>query len=507
MSAKLLTMDSAQSVPELRRRALGVADALRDRGISAGDRVILKSGNSAGFVAVLLGLMHLGASVVLLDQRQRPAESARIARLARVRLAVVDGETPPVPGPESVSGYELLASAAGRSPADQTLRFDTWSELPDALITWTSGSTGEPKGIVKPGRAMLRNLERTIERMGYRPDDVLLPLLPFSHQYGLSLVLISYLAGCSLIVAPYGRLDRAVWMAGRARATIVDATPAVFLSLVNLVEKRAAIRADLGAVRMFCTGGAPLDQSAADRFTATFGAPLLDGYGSSELGNIAFATTANPVGCGRVLDGVEVRITDEDGAALPPGEVGELVVRTPDSFAGYLNASRADNGHGNNGGADAGEFTPAGRDWYPAGDLGMFDAAGNLFVLGRKSAVHRLGYTLYPEIIGHKAAACGAPVRVVALPDERLGSRLVFLVEDPANRGQEFWRERFDELLPDYEQPNKIVVIERFPLIPNGKPDRKMIGQIAQSAIAGEDTIGEHDAIARHEELESVVTV
>ncbi|MET9800389.1 class I adenylate-forming enzyme family protein [Streptomyces sp. NPDC006368] len=469
MPAKLLSMDSVQTRSQLQGTALRVADVLREHGVRPGDRVVLKAGNSAGFVAVLLGLMHRGASVALLDQRQRTEDSGRAAEQARARLAVVDDDAPPVPGPGRLYVYELLAAAAERRPADEQIRFDRWERLPDALIAWSSGSTGEPKGTVKSGRSVLRNVRRTIEFMGYRADDVFLPLLPFSHQYGLSILLAAWLADASLVVAPYRRLDRAVRMAGQAGVTVVDATPATHRSLINLVERRPELALDLASVRMYCTGGAPLDRAAADQFAKTFQLPLLDGYGSTEMGNIAAATPDNPVGAGRLFHGVEVLITDDDAVPLPPGAVGELRIRTPDSFSGYL--------------SPGGEVIPERPEWYRPGDLGTLDGAGNLFVLGRKSAVHRMGYTLYPDIIERKAAECGAPLKIVPLPDERLGSRLVFLVEDPRGGMPQYWRERICELLPTYEQPNRVVVVEKFPLNHNGKTDPRRMLRLAESAV------------------------
>lgn len=469
MSRKLLSLHSVQASDELRKSILCTADVLAGHGVRAGDRIALKAGNSTGFVTVLLALMHVGASIVLVDPGQPAHESAGAAERAGVRLAVLDQEAQPLPGPAAVSVLDLLAAAADRAPTADRVVFDRWRELPDALITWSSGSTGKPKGVVKGGRAVLDNLERTIAFMGYGEDDVLLPLLPFSHQYGLSMVLIAWLSGASLVIAPHRRLDQAVWMAGRAGATVVDATPATYRSLLNLVRRRPEMLADLSRVRMYCTGGSPLDRSAADTFREVFGLPLLDGYGSTEMGNLAYATAADPVGCGRPLEGVELRIMSEDGNPLPPGNVGELLIRTPDAFTGYLEPD--------------GRIRELDREWYAPGDLAMFDEAGNLFVLGRKSAVHRAGYTLYPEIIERKASDCGAPVKVVPVPDERIGNRLFFVVEDVDCRDALYWRERICALLPESEHPNRVLVTKVFPLNRNGKPDvREMVRLYAGEA-------------------------
>jgi acyl-CoA synthetase (AMP-forming)/AMP-acid ligase II len=310
--------------------------------------------------------------------------------------------------------------------------------------------------------------------MGHRADDVLLPLLPFSHQYGLSMVLIAWIVQGSLVIAPYKRVDRALRMAGHSGATVLDATPATYRSMLGIIKQKPALAGSLGAVRMFCSGAAPLDQSLVDRYVEQFGLPLLDSYGSTEAGNVAFATSDNPVSCGQVMDGMRVRVVDDEDHDLSAGEVGELIVETPDVMIGYLTAD---------GGID-----PVDQRIFRTGDLGYLDAAGNLFVLGRKFAVHRNGYTLYPEIIERKAAAGGCSTRIVPLPDERRGSSLVFFVEDEQQREAGHWREVLGELLPAFEQPNRVIVLDQFPLNRNGKPDKKRMTELAEAAAGQSGT-------------------
>lgn len=150
---------------------------------------------------------------------------------------------------------------------------------------------------------------------------------------------------------------------------------------------------------------------------------------------------------------------------MPADVVGELLVETPDVMIGYLTGD---------GGVD-----PVPQDVFRTGDLGYLDTDGNLFVLGRKFAVHRNGYTLYPEIVERKAATGGCATCIVALPDERRGSSLVFFVEDEQLREAAHWRGLLNELLPAYEQPNRVVVLERFPLNRNGKPDKRRMTELA----------------------------
>ncbi|WP_171113004.1 MULTISPECIES: AMP-binding protein [unclassified Streptomyces] len=442
--------------------AAAVARTLRDRGVRAGDRVLVKAGNSALYPALLFALIHLDASVVLLDGQHTPQATDRFAGLARVRFAVLEGADPAPAGVTALSTAELAADAGARLPATPptaltALSDRRWRERADALVLWSSGSTGEPKGIVKSGRAVLENLERTRCLMGYGPRDVFLPLLPFSHQYGLSLLLLARLAGAGLLITPYARLDRALRLGAAHGATVVDATPATYLSMLNLDDRRPGLLAALDRVRLWCTGGAPMDGGLGRRFAATVGAPLLDGYGSTEAGNVAFATPGNPVGCGRVLEGIQVLVTGDDGTPLPPGEIGEIRLDTPDLMVGHLTGS--------------GALSPPAAGPYRTGDLGYLDTASNLFVLGRASAVHRLGHTLYPEVLEHRAAACGRPVKIIPLEDPRRGHELVFVVADPDGGDSRHWRERICALLAPFEQPNHLVVVDDFPVTHRGKVD------------------------------------
>jgi long-chain acyl-CoA synthetase len=469
MAATLIGPDSHQTFLDAERIAVGIAAELRDRGVHPGSRVLLKAENSTGYVIVLSALVHAAASIVLVDHQDRTEETAQICAQARTVLSIVDHPEEHL-GPQLTIG-ELLQRAAGLTASGES-RVVTggWRELPDGLVMWSTGSTGVPKGVVKSGARFWKNVERSVEHMGHRPDDVLMPLLPFSHQYGLSLVLTAWIAGCSLVVAPYRRLDRVLRMAAANAVTVIDATPPTFRSLYNIVTRRPDPVSDLRTVRMFCCGAAPLDPTLSTRYVDLTGLPLLDSYGSTEFGNVSFATLASPRATGPAIRGIGVRIVDDTGLELATGETGEILVDSPDRMEGYL--------------APDGTVTALERGWQRTGDLGHLDAEGNLFVAGRKLAVHRMGYTLYPEIIESKVAAGGCSVKIIPVPDERRGSSLVFFVEDELGREQAYWRERLCALLPGYEQPNRVVVLDRLPLNRNGKPDKRQLErQLAQEAV------------------------
>jgi long-chain acyl-CoA synthetase len=465
MTAKLFAAGSVETFADVERKALAMAEVLGEWGVRAGTRVVLKAGNSTSFVGGLLALMYLGASIVLLDQQEKAEETERVRARSRAEFVLVDEDAPVQECEGLVHLYEVLAAAAGRVPSAPALDFTAWEDRQDGLIMWSSGSTGDPKGIVKNGGRFLRNLRRNAAQVGHTPDDVLLPLLPFNHQYGLSMVLIAWLVRCSLVIAPYRRLDRALRMAEFTGATVLDATPATYRSILNITAKRPTTKESLRTARMLCSGAAPLDPALSKQYEEEFRLPLLDSYGSTELCNISFATLENPVACGQVMPGLALRIIDDAGNPVATGELGEVLVDCPDMMLGYL-------------GPD-GALEPYPQGWFATGDLGYLDDGGNLFVMGRKQAVNRNGYTLYPEVIERKVAHRGCSAKVVALPAAARGCSLVFFVEDEEGRSARHWQQLISEVLPVWEQPNRVHVVERFPLNPNGKPHKRGLEELA----------------------------
>ncbi|MEU2583632.1 class I adenylate-forming enzyme family protein [Streptomyces avermitilis] len=441
----------------LNQRIAAASREFRRRGVRAGDRVLVRGDNSVDYVVALLALMHLDTSLVPVDHRGTAAEARATAAQADARWLLCEGDGAGHLPAGRVLRFSGLGTGADPESADEPC-LDAWFARGDALVLWSSGTTGRPKGIVKSGRAVRGNTLRTIRAMGYREEDVLAPLLPFSHQYGLSVILIWWLARCTLLVTPYQRLDHAVAQAAAVGATAVDAAPSTYHALLGLCRRRPELRAGLAGVRVWGVGGAPLPDALATSFADELGLPLLDGYGLTELGNVALATPTAPVGCGRPLPGISLRVVGPDGVPLGPGDAGEIEVRSPDLMEGRLDPD--------------GTLCPADRGgWYATADLGFLDADGNVHVLGRNRAVHRLGFTLYPEGLARKAEACGRPVEVLPVDDARRGCALHFVVADPDGLPSRHWRSLLAPHLADYEQPNAVHVIRDFPLRTNGKVD------------------------------------
>ncbi|MCP2253720.1 Acyl-CoA synthetase (AMP-forming)/AMP-acid ligase II [Prauserella aidingensis] len=454
---------------------------LQDRGLSEGERVALSADNSGDLAVTLIALMELGVSIALIDRGLAQAECADLVSESGADWFISDH--PHLDGPfdrVEANWLNLDTLAAERSvygDADHgeaaerpEYGFPRWAERQDGLIVWTSGSSGRPKGVVRTGASVLRNIDATQARMGYDERDVLLPLLPFTHQYGLSLLMLWWKAGCTLAVVPSKRIDHALDTIKRHRVTVVDTVPASYELMLRLINSRRLPKNDIASVRMWCVGGEPLRDSLRTRFAEQIGSPLLDGYGSSEAGNIALAGPDAPAHCGPPLDGVAVEIRDHSGHPVDPGEIGEVVVHTPDLMHGVLELD--------------GDIRPADASPLHTEDIGFVDEHGNLCVLGRKNAVHRFGHTLYPDAIAAKAAAAGVPVSVVPVEDANESAQLVFLVEDPGRRTSAHWRRALSVVLAEHERPDRIVVLDEFQQLGNGKVDRRTMHQIAASAVA-----------------------
>lgn len=449
-----------------------IGAALRRRGVTESDRVLLSTVNSDVSVLTILALLEMGVSLGLVDRGVSQERGAELVADSGARWFVSDHDHLETPFDRVGVGWLPLTDLEDTEPVPGQagdLTLGRWAERQDGLIVWTSGSLGRSKGVVRTGGSVLRNVERTQDRMRYTKDDVLLPLLPFTHQYGLSILLLWWQARATLTLVPSRRVDVALDTIARRGVTVVDAVPALYEGMLRMIAGGRADVGSLDSVRMWCVGGEPLQDDLRGRFAERMGRPLLDGYGSSEAGNIALATVERPLHCGQPLDGVTVTVRDDAGLAVPAGEIGEVVVTSPDLMAGMLEPG--------------GRVRPVHRPAYHTQDLGFLDAHGNLRVLGRKAAVHRFGNTLYPDAIAARVAACGAPVRVLPVENGRFGTELVFAVADPTERPAAHWRRVFADLVAESEQPNKVVVLPEFPRHGNGKTDLVRLGEIAAAAI------------------------
>jgi long-chain acyl-CoA synthetase len=442
----IISGDGMLDYAALHRRAGGCARFLDGAGVRTGDRVALSIPNGWPFAAALLGALELGAVVAPLDPRLTEDERRAILDDLRPRLVV-----------EGVNGDEADWPAARESDAP-------------ALILYTSGSTGRPKGAVLSHDALAVAVRSWAEPvMALRPDDVTLGVLPFSHSYGLNGALLApLLTGGAVVTLERFAPDDVLDAVHAHRVTVL---PAVATMFRRLLASPALARARLVSVRMALSGAAPCPWDLACEWRERTGVRIFRGYGSTELfrplSYLAADLEDRPDAIGRPVPGVEIRVVDDAGRALAPGEVGELLIRTPAAMDGYLDAPD-----------ETREVLVDG--WFRTGDLARVTAEGWVTIEGRKrERILRGGYSVFPQeveaaLLTHPAVGEAA---VVGVPHDELGEEVAAFV---ALREGE--RATSDELiahckgrLAAFKYPRHVTIVPELPKAATGKVLKKLL--------------------------------
>jgi malonyl-CoA/methylmalonyl-CoA synthetase len=296
-------------------------------------------------------------------------------------------------------------------------------------------------------------------------DDVVLNVLPLFHIHGLAFCThLTLLAGGCLLLEDAFEPQRTMELIGRS--TVFMAVPSIYYRLLETPAFREAARG-WSSVRLFTCGSAPIRPEVLPELEQILGRPVINRYGMTE----AYVITSLPLNgpwpqgsVGLPLEGVEVRVTGEDGQSVAAGEVGSVQLRGPNLFREYWRKPEA-------------MQSAFASGWFETGDLGTRDAAGFLTLVGRKhDLIITHGYNVYPQVVERAINACPG-VResaVVGMPDARRGERVVaFIVrEDPAldeARLTEFLSQR----LVDYQRPRQVMFIEELPRNAMGKVLRR----------------------------------
>jgi long-chain acyl-CoA synthetase len=413
-----------------------VAANLAAAGIKPGDRVALQLPNIPQFLISYFGILKAGAVVVPLNVLLRAPEIAYhledSGALVLITWAGVLAEA--VKGVEAagIGAVFAVGHAAGSPGALPFERLLDGTAPPvemamrqpcdTAVIVYTSGTTGRPKGAELTHIQLYMNADIPGRLFDVQPDDVVVTVLPLFHVFGLSSILdVCVRFGCTMSLLP--RFTPAAVLAAiqRDRATIFEGVPTMFVDLLSCPDLD---RYDLSSLRVAISGGASIPAPVLDAFEQRLGVVILEGYGMTET---ASTTTFNPSAAerraysvGKPVWGTQTQVWSSDGQPLPPGpeHVGEIVTRGLHVMQGYLNRPEA----------TAEAFT---GDWLHTGDLGYFDQDGFLFIVSRmKELIIRGGFNVYPSEIenvlhAHPAVAEAA---VVGVPDERLGEEVMAVV-------------------------------------------------------------------------------
>ena len=438
--AALVWDGGALSRGKLERHAGGFARSLAERGVKSGDRIALSIPNRWSFAVALWGGWKCGATVVPLNPLLTPAERAKV--LAHL-------------------GPKLVVDAVGDEQADWP---SVAVEDSPALILYTSGSTGQPKGAVLSHAALDFSSRSWAEPvMALTPEDRVLGVLPFSHSYGLNGALLAPLwAGVTLVLLERFSPEEVLGAIARHRVTVF---PGVATMFRRLLDSPALASADLSSLRVALSGAAPCPWELAQEWRRRTGVRILRGYGMTELfrpiSYVAGDATDLPDAIGRPVPGVDVRAVDEDGRPLPPGEVGELWIKSPAAMDGYL---------------DAPEETRAVLEggWFKTGDLASVSADGFVRIVGRKrELILRGGYSVFPAeveaaLLTHPAVIEAA---VIGVAHAELGEDVVAFatVRAGSTALPEELIAHCKERLAAYKYPRRIVIVDQLPKGATGK--------------------------------------
>jgi long-chain acyl-CoA synthetase len=420
----------ALSWRELEARAGGVARSLARDGVGPGDTVALLLPNAWGFVAALWGGLALGATVAPLNPRLAGDERERILGHLAAN-AVIDA----MPTPESAG---ITPDRDGGAPA---------------IILYTSGSTGQPKGAVLSHAALATANESWAGPvMGLTGTDRVLAALPLAHSFGLNGALLApLLAGATVVLQERFSPEETLRAIARHRVTVF---PGVATMFSRILEAPALASADLSSLRLAVSGAAPCPWPLASAWRQRTGVRIVRGYGMTELfrpiSYLAADTTDLPDSIGRAVPGVELRVVDD-----------ELWIKTPAVMDGYVRAP---------------EETAAvlADGWFKTGDLATISTEGFVSIVGRKrDLILRGGYSVVPgeveaTLLGHPAVAEAA---VVGVAHAELGEEVAaFVTLQPGARAEvaeliAFCRAR----MAGYKYPRRITIVGEMPKSATGK--------------------------------------
>ena len=457
-SVALVTEESSRSYIDFAREIRATAAMLHQRGIGVGDRVAFHGRNDPFALTSLFATTAIGAVWVPVHPA-RPEDEVRSVLLdsgARLLIRASPATHPGTDVPEvEVAEFDPIAT----DPA-----LPVWEAASDdlAILAYTSGTTGPPKGVMLSQGNVLWDVIQMVTECAIASSDVTLAAAPFTRMGGLGVtVLPTLFAGGTVVVPPGGEGPAVLETIARSRVTLLFANPDL---LQDVMRAPGWEEADLSSVRTGVVGGG-LAPEALIRAYLDRGVPLLHGYGLTEAAPIVSllqdqdaATRTGSVG--RPMPFVEVRSVRSDGSDCEPNEVGEWWIRGPNVSAGYWRRPPVRDADG----------------WFPTGDIGVIDADGYLTFIDRASSVMRVGdAAVYPATI--ERALYGAPgLSDVAAVD--VDGRIVVGIVAETDVDTDDLLVGLGSTLAPHEIPHEVRRVAEIPRNAAGKVRREALRQL-----------------------------
>ncbi|WP_426242638.1 class I adenylate-forming enzyme family protein [Nocardioides sp. LHG3406-4] len=452
-----------------------LATGLGHLGALAGSRVMVVLGNRLEFVTSYLGVLRAQAVAVPVNPRSTADELERMLADSGSRVVIADADTAETVR-EAASRLPSrphvvlvgVATTEGETSYDDLLAPEARAVPPLrdpeklAALLYTSGTSGRPRGAMLTHRALLANIDQVarVEPPMIHGDDVVLGVLPLFHVYGLNAVLGGVLRHrAKLLLVDRYDPQSTLYLIEDEACSVVPVAPPVFAHWLQV--ERLAER--LGPVRLMLSGSAPLSSEVIERFKATSGIDIHQGYGLTEAAPVVTSTlcsqVAQPGSVGAALPGIDIRLVDDRGATPAGEDPGEISIRGDNLFSGYWPDGA--------GGPDA-------DGWWATGDVGFLDATGDLFLVDRlKELVIVSGFNVYPSEVEDviREVPAVADAAVIGAPDESTGEAVIAYVvpATPSADVAEAVRAHVGTRLARFKQPARIEVVDELPLTVTGK--------------------------------------
>ncbi len=466
-----------------------VAGLLKSKGIEPGDRVGLMMPNVPYFPAIYFGILRAGAVVVPMNVLLKGREVGFYLSDPEAKLVFAWGDFGEAAeaGAEE-AGTEVILVKPGEFEkllADQEpVREVAERDAEDtAVILYTSGTTGKPKGAELTHANLYKNCAGVSANLGeLSADDVLLGALPLFHSFGQTCTMNAAVCiGATVTMLPRFDPDKALEIFGRDQVTIFQGVPTMYNAMLH---SDGADDADCSSLRTCMSGGAAMPAELMRAFEEKFGCIILEGYGLSETSPVASFNHPDkerkPGSIGTPIEGVEMQVWDDDGKEVPQGEIGEIVIRGHNIMKGYWNRP------------DANKESIDDDGWFRTGDMAKVDEDGYFFIVDRKKElIIRGGYNVYPreieEVLYEHPAIQEAAV--VGVEDEALGEEVGAAVV--LKQGESLDADEVKSYVKDqvaaYKYPRRVWFVDELPKGPTGKILKREI-EVPQEVTAGSES-------------------
>jgi long-chain acyl-CoA synthetase len=461
--------DATVTYEQLDEASARAAALLKSKGLEPGDRVGIMLPNVPYFAIAYYGVLRAGGVVVPMNVLLKGREVSFYLTdpEAKLLFAWHDFAEAAEKGAEE-AGAEVIDVQAGEfekllgehEPDREVVERDGDDT---AVILYTSGTTGKPKGAELTHENMYKNAEVAAGLGEVSEEDVLLGALPLFHSFGQTCGLnAGVYTGSLLTMIPRFDPGKALEIIQRDKVTVFQGVPTMYTAMLQYDDKDDY---DISCLRTCMSGGSAMPVEILKGFEEAFGCKVLEGYGLSETSPVASFNHPDrdrkPGSIGTPIEGVEMKVVDDDGNEVDQGEVGEIVIKGHNVMKGYWNREEA--------------TEEAIKDgWFYTGDMAKIDEDGYFFIVDRKKElIIRGGYNVYPreieEVLYEHPAV--AEVAVVGVPDEKMGEEVgaaVALKKDQDVSEDEL-RDFVKNEVANYKYPRKIWFVDELPKGPTGK--------------------------------------